>query len=80
MARHKDGNWNLPEGQVQNWEQVYVAVLMGVRDELKRVNSLLLVIAAPLRCQTFLKIPAKLDAIRKNTTRKPRKKKETDAH
>lgn len=41
MARHKDGDWNLPGPQVQNWQQVEVALLMDIRDELKELNRTL---------------------------------------
>lgn len=34
MARHKDGNWNIPD-KVENYEQASLAVLMDIRDELK---------------------------------------------
>lgn len=36
--RHKDGDWTLP-AKLDNWEQVIVAVLMDIRDELKAVNN-----------------------------------------
>lgn len=36
MARHQDGNWNLPN-EVQ-WTHVQVAVLMDIRDELRKIN------------------------------------------
>lgn len=65
MARYKDVDWTLNEDQIGSWQQVEVAVLMDIRDELKLLNSM-------LRCPNFQQIPAKLDAIRKNTA-KPRK-------
>lgn len=37
MARHKDEYWNLP-AKAENWQQVEVALLMDIRDELKRLN------------------------------------------
>jgi hypothetical protein len=67
VARYKDVNWTLPEGQIGTWQQVEVAVLMDIRDELKTLNAL-------LRCPNFTQIPAKLEAIKRNTT-KPRVKK-----
>lgn len=63
MARHKDTNWNLPEPHVQTWEQANTAVLMDIRDELKRFNNL-------FHCTNFMKIPGKLEAIRRNTAKK----------
>lgn len=63
MARHKDVNWNLPEGFIETWEQANTAVLMDIRDELKRLNGL-------FHCLNFMSIPNKLDAIRRNTAKK----------
>lgn len=67
MARKKDIEWNLPE-PVTDWQQASVAVLMDIRDELKRMNNL-------LHCQNFIQIPRKLDQIRKNTTKRKYRKK-----
>lgn len=43
------------------------ALLMDLRDELKQLNLL-------LHCSRFVDIPWKLDAIVKNTTKKPKLK------
>lgn len=67
--RFKDTEWGIPigpNGCVSSIEGAQLAVMMDIRDELKRLNRL-------LHCQNFLLIPAKLDGIRRNTTRKPRK-------
>lgn len=56
MARYKDSNWNLPDPQVQTWEQAQVAVLMDIRDELKMLNTL-------LHCHNFTGMPAILRRI-----------------
>lgn len=64
-TRHKDRDWNL--GTEITWNMVQTAVLMDIRDELKRLNSV-------LHCTNFLAIPSKLDAIRRNTAKKRRKK------
>jgi len=45
---------------------VHAALLMDIRDVLQRMNEKLSV----LQCVNFLRIPAKLDSIKKNTTRK----------
>lgn len=37
MARHKDGNWNLGD-TVKTWDEAQVAILMDIRDELKKLN------------------------------------------
>lgn len=64
MARHANIDWTLPEN-LQTWDQVVVAVLMDVRNELRRLNSV-------LHCPNFLAIPHKLDKIQRNTKRKKR--------
>jgi len=65
MARHKDEDWNLPERLI-GWDQVNAAILMDIRAELKRLNTL-------LHCGNFIRIPAVLDKINANT-RKPKRK------
>ena len=69
MARFKDGNWNLPDvnGAIATWDAVKIAVLMDIRDELKRLNGL-------LHCSNVIAIPARLERIARNTS-KPRKAK-----
>lgn len=68
-TRFKDQDWDLADhqGKIGTWERVAIAVLMDIRDELKLLNAL-------LRCDNFLQIPAKLDAIARNTKKRPRKK------
>lgn len=48
MPRHKDQNWNLPEGDLKpnggrthSWESIHAALLMDIRDELKALNQTL---------------------------------------
>lgn len=67
--RFKDVNWSLPSvnGQIREWSFAQTALLMDLRDELKRLNSL-------LHCHNFMAIPYKLDRISRNTA-KPRRKK-----
>lgn len=65
MPRYKDANWNLTE-PVPTWEQAQTACLMDIRDELKAIEASLRV----LRCGNFIAIPGKLDAIRRNTTKR----------
>lgn len=76
MARHKDGNWNLPE-RAETWERVNrelanTALLMDIRDELRAMNIKLSVLQRP----DFLGIPRKLERIARNTV-KPKRKKAT---
>lgn len=66
MARHKNGDWTIPD-KVQNWTQVNTALLMDIRDELQRLNSL-------LACPNFIGIPRTLRAIARKLA-KPRKPK-----
>jgi hypothetical protein len=64
--------WDLPEGpsgHIAHWEALNVAVLMDIRDELKKLNAL-------LHCQNFTAIPHTLKTIARNTT-KPKPKKGT---
>jgi hypothetical protein len=70
MARHKDTDWNLSEGTLSSdgkrtthsWDAIHSALLMDIRDELKRINSV-------LHCYDFLKLPRAVDSIRRNTAR-----------
>lgn len=63
--RRKDVEWLLPEpGQNVSFEAAQLAVLMDIRDELKRINGI-------LHYSNFLEIPGILRKIRANTN-KPR--------
>jgi hypothetical protein len=70
--RMKNQRWNIgsPDSQQRwTWDQIKIAMLMDIRDELQSLNRL-------LHCQNFLAIPRKLDAIhRKLPTRRKRKAK-----
>ena len=75
MARHKDVNWDLAEGNrqggvnVHTWEAIHTALLMDIRDELKRLNEL-------LHCSNTLTIPRTLKRIdRRLATKLPLKAK-----
>ncbi len=65
MARHRNGQWNLPD-KLESYDQAILAVLMDVRDELPKFMS------------NQNKILIKLEAIRKNTTKRNRKKKHNE--
>lgn len=68
--RKKDADWNVvnPEtGNAVSWDSACCAVLMDLRDELKKLNNL-------LHCSNFQNIPRKLDRISHNTA-KPRNRK-----
>ncbi len=69
MPRHRDINWNLPEGvknatggKTHRSPNVHSALLMDIRDELKTLNRL-------LSCPNFLRMPMKLEAMRKLLSR-----------
>lgn len=66
--RQKNVNWLVaePDGNVPTCERCCLAVLMDIRDELQRLNTL-------LSCENFLRIPHDLQQIRRNTA-KPRRK------
>jgi hypothetical protein len=66
-TRHKNSNWrcNSP-GEAPSFNGAQLAVLMDIRDEIQRLNSL-------LHCNNFTQIPHILRSIRRNTA-KPRKK------
>lgn len=66
MARHRDADWNLPDDMT--WDKVNLAVLMDIRDEMKRLNRL-------FHCSNFLEIPHILRALKRNTTKSRKRKK-----
>ena len=66
MARHKDSNWALPD-ETNSYDQAHLAVLMDIRDELKRLNSL-------VGYSNAIEIPSILREIRRKLlTPKPRR-------
>lgn len=64
-TRKKDTHWIIKTNHngTTPTDNAHLAVLMDLRDELKSLNHL-------LHCPNFTAIPGKLDAIRRNTTRK----------
>lgn len=73
MARHKNMNWNLPDGtknadgsQTHCWDSIHASILLDIRDELHTANRYLSV----LSCQNFLSIPRTLDRIAKQTQKR----------
>ena len=76
MARHKDSDWNVGGddklGLNPTMDGAQLAVLMDLRDELKEIRACLWVLKNIFNCDNFRRIPAKIDAIRKNTDRKKR--------
>ncbi len=59
--RHKNKVWDLPtddRGRIETWDAVKVAVLMDIRDELQKLNTL-------FHCINFTDVPFKLDRIAK---------------
>ena len=57
MARHKDAVWTIPDKNC-SFEAAHLAVLMDLRDELKKLNTL-------LHCQNFVDIPKTLRSIQR---------------
>lgn len=73
MARHKDVNWCLPEGakqadgsNVHQDRHIYMALLMDIRDELKKLNAL-------FNCPMFLDVPYYIKSIRNSLDKKGRR-------
>lgn len=69
-GRKKDINWKVSheDGTITAWDQIQVAVLMDIRDELKRLNNL-------LHCRNFITMPNTLtDILHKLPTRRRKKK------
>lgn len=70
-TRHKDVDWGMSRNLngTLSYDQAQLAVLMDIRDEMKRLNQL-------LYCSHFQAIPYKLDRISANT-HKPKRRKKT---
>ena len=68
--RWKDHTWNMCVDQNGNasFDAAQLAVLMDIRDELKRMNSL-------LWCRNFTGIPQTLKAIERQTKKRKHRKK-----
>ncbi len=62
--RRANENWDAAEkdNRVPSWERVNTIVLMDIRAELQRLNSL-------LHCQNFINIPRQLEPIAKMAKR-----------
>ncbi len=79
MARHKNVDWGLPEGNAQGVHQpwaMHAAILMDIRDELRQLN--MLAIAVVRRAIPDLLVPVQTPAAAsaaKNRAAKRRKKK-----
>jgi hypothetical protein len=73
-SRFKDVNWNVGgddnAGVNPSMDGAQLAVLMDMRDELKTIRYAITNVDRLLSCSNFTRIPAKIDAIRKNTERK----------
>jgi len=68
-TRHKDRDWTLPtkaNGRLESWEYVSIAVLMDIRDELKKLNTL-------LHCGNFTGLPWDIKKIRQRVCRRKRR-------
>lgn len=70
MPRFKDAEWNLPPGETRgsigHWNALQSAILMDIRDELKKLNRV-------FECYNFVRIPRVLDRIQRNTAEKKKK-------
>ena len=79
MARHENGNWDLPDGtknpdgsRTHCWDSIHAALLMDIRDALQTTNRYLSV----LGCQNFLNIPRTLNRIATQTKKRKYVKKD----
>jgi hypothetical protein len=61
MARKKNLDWNLPD-TLTTWEQVAVAVLMDIRDELQAIRRLAECHRIPRALDTLGRIDRRLQA------------------
>ena len=60
MARHADFKWNLPDGNpTHQWASIHTALLMDLRDELQKLNTL-------LHCDNFTRLPRELRGLRRD--------------
>jgi hypothetical protein len=70
-TRRKDKDWIVTDdntgARIGNWAQVQVALLMDLRDELKKLNAL-------LHCHNFVEIPSILRKLERNTKKKRKKR------
>lgn len=70
-TRKKDADWKVAvdqfTGQVLTHADAQVALLMDLRDELKKLNRI-------IGCRNFTRIPMILDAINANTRRPKRRR------
>lgn len=71
LARGKDTAWAPLEanGKCPGYDAAILAVLMDLRDEMKRLNQL-------LHCSNFVAIPRKLDCIEQNTAKRKYKRRD----
>lgn len=73
MARHKNIDWKLPD-KLETWDQLNAAILMDIRDELQRLNSLMHcsnVVDGFRALQQINKRMAKFDALKLTKWSKP---------
>lgn len=83
MARFKDVDWGVcaaehDQNQARTWNDVKLAVLMDLRDELKESRDLLRRLVSTFECPNAQAIPTILRSIRRNTA-KPRKRRKVTA-
>lgn len=73
MSYPSDTDWDLKPNRVEggtsyySQEHVTQAILMDIRKELRRLNTL-------LGCRNFIDIPVTLRAIRRNTSKRRKKR------
>lgn len=68
MRKYKNAEWKMPnDGEELTWGAAHGAILMDIRDELQKLNRV-------FQCYRFLAIPDTLNQIKRNTTKRRKKK------
>lgn len=66
MPRFKNVDWDLPQeasGSIVSWDALHAALMMDIRDELKKLNAL-------LHCQNFTEMPHTLRRLDRRLAKK----------
>jgi hypothetical protein len=75
-TRWKNRNWQVTPDMFGNWswDAIHAALLMDIRDELQALNQKIGPMANTITCRNAVDIPNILRGIRRNTTKRRRKK------
>lgn len=70
MARKKDVDWNLPDGNPTHWEAMHAALLMDLRDLDREILRELKSLNATFHCHNFLSLPRTIRTIERRLAKK----------